>query len=129
MIDCDSQELCALEERSSNVSKQMLASSEQLAEIQDAVNEMTMQLEAKTGEGGDGHGSGAAVKLRRAIKCVKEEVREMSLRTAMLQAEILALRKIDVLSQRKKDIQKRKGRNRGSKIGKTSTPLEYDRSV
>ena len=129
MSSCHAQELSELEERSSSKSKRSVAISEELAEIQDAVNEVARQLEMKTGEGGDGDGSGAAVRLKRAIKSIKEEVREMSLRTAMLQTEILAQKKRDIMSKRKNATLTRKGRSRGSRKSKLSTPGRDDDSV
>ncbi|CAE7718705.1 ift57 [Symbiodinium microadriaticum] len=123
------QELDSLEERSSSGSKKTIAGSEKLAEIQDTLNELTDQLEAKTGDGGDGDGSSAAVKLKRAIKSIKEEVREMSLRTAMLQTEILAVKKMDINMKRKSASRKQKARSRRNRKVKASTPLEDEYSV
>lgn len=100
-----------LEERSSGVSKNAVATADKLAVIEDSLNELTEQLTAKTGEG-EGDGSSVAVKFKRAIKGVKEEIKDMTIRLGLLQAELLALKKQDYATKRKSAVAKKKAKHR-----------------
>jgi hypothetical protein len=100
-----------LEERTNGRSKNAVASADKLASIEDTLAELSEQLAAKTGEG-EGDGSNGAVKFKRAIKGVKEEIKDMSIRSGLLQTELWTLKKQDHATKRKSAAAKKKSRHR-----------------
>mmetsp|Transcript_23171 Transcript_23171/g.33972 ORF Transcript_23171/g.33972 Transcript_23171/m.33972 type:complete len:1021 (-) Transcript_23171:170-3232(-) len=97
-----------LEDRISEISKHIAASSDKLAEAQEALTEVNERLNLKTGENGDGDGGGMLVNLKRAIKTIKEENKEMTIRTGLIHSELMTIRKSDVSLRRRQTAKKSK---------------------
>ena len=91
--------------------KSTASNSDKLAVIQESINELTEQIDAKTGEDGE-DGTSGMVRLKRGIKAIKEDIRHMGIRSSMLQNEIWALKQADVAARRKKAVDMGKSRSR-----------------
>ena len=72
--------------------KNSIIISDRLAEVQEQVDDMTRKLAEKTGET-DEDGGGTIMNLKRAIKRIKEEVKEIEARTEIKRAELKPLKR------------------------------------
>lgn len=70
--------------------------SNRLGEIQETLQEATDELVMKTGETDSGDGNTTLINLKRAIKSLKEESRDLHLRTGLLYSELLNIRKSSI---------------------------------
>jgi hypothetical protein len=102
-----------LEGRLESCTKNVTSNSNRLSEVQDLLQEAVEELETKTGEGGDNEGGNSMVmNLKRAIKSLKEESRDLHLRSSLVQTELLGIRKTITTEKRKKQETTRKNKNK-----------------
>lgn len=99
-----------LENRQRECTKSVSMYSNRLGEIQDILQETLEQLALKTGETDSGDGNSTVINLKRAIKSLKEESRDLHLRTGLLHSEILDIRKSVI---REKAAQRQTKRKKG----------------
>lgn len=75
-----------LEERLSEINKRIIAFTDELAAVEDKLSEVSTKFENKTS---DTDGSKGITDMKRGIAAIKEDNTAMTLKTALLQAEIL----------------------------------------
>lgn len=85
--------MTVLEERQKECTKIISDHSNRLGEIQENLQEALDELALKTGDGDSGEGNSALLKLKQAIKSLKDESRDLHLRNGLLHNEILNIRK------------------------------------
>jgi hypothetical protein len=93
--------------------KNSIIISDRLAEVQEQVDDMTRKLAEKTGET-DEDGGGTIMNLKRAIKRIKEEVKEMHMTSAMVQQQVMSCRVEQASATRKKKMSSKKKQGGGA---------------
>ena len=93
--------------------KNSIVSSDRLAEVQELAQAMAAKLAEKTGDT-DEDGGGVIINLKRAIKRIKEEYKDMQMTTAMVQQQIMSYRVEQASLLRKKKGGARRRRRQGS---------------
>jgi hypothetical protein len=112
------QALNDFEAKLSDGSKKVASRSEKLAEVEELLITAMEELSSKTGgeDGEEGGGKSAILNLKRAIKGLREEGKEMSMRCGLLQCELISVQKNTVELGRKR--QNKKSRSRRNAKGK-----------
>jgi hypothetical protein len=108
-----------LEESQKEYTKSVSANSNRLGEIQDNLQEALDELASKTGDDASGEGNSALLKLKQAIKSLKDENRDLHLRTGLLHNEILNIRK--AVTSEKALSRKNQNRNRKKRPNGTAS--------
>lgn len=83
-----------LEERLSDINKRIITYTDELSAVEHKLSEVTTRFENKTS---DADGSKSITDMKRGIATIKDDNRLMTLKTALLQAEILNLKRIEAV--------------------------------
>lgn len=108
------------------LTKSLEEKSAELSEIEDLLEVVGEKYNERTGGGGgggeDSHGTGGLVKVKTALRLLKEELAELELREGMTSNELLNLRK----QQNVLNLEKQHQRRRKGKYHKTGSVSELD---
>ncbi len=103
-----------LESRSGSGGKNTSSLTDKLADIQEQVQDVVAKLAEKTGGDNADEGGGTIMNIKRAIKRIKEEAKDMQMKTAMIQQQLMNCRKEQMALNLKRKKHGRKKKNSSS---------------
>lgn len=103
-----------------NRNEMMLVSSSKLAEIEENLDLLNIQLQSKTSGDGDSSGRPQLIRIKEAIQRIQNEIMDMHLATAILNNELQNVR----INQVKEEFKKRHKKTNKNKLDDSIALLE-----